>query len=91
MMVLYLSLHRIVVVGGARLPPGVELRHHVYVETLPLEESMRTPCYYNEAEMRLLKGTNLVGATKDRLRGWKEEWSALLERMDWAEKDALTW
>ena len=42
---------------------------------------MRTPLYFNEEEMNVLKGTNIYGATVDRERAWRAEHRALREEL----------
>ncbi|KAG8894277.1 hypothetical protein FRC00_009207 [Tulasnella sp. 408] len=43
-----------------------ELRHFPYLETLPPLQLLSTSLTFSDAEMELLKGTNLYGATIDR-------------------------
>ena len=87
LMTLYLALH---LLPPSAIPEGVSLESRPYVESLPKAEDLRTPCWYNETEMQLLEGTNLLGATSDRLSGWKQEWKevqamagAFGERISW--------
>lgn len=49
------------------------LRHWPYVESLPAPEQLRTPLYFTDDELRLLEGTNLLGAAQDRRKQWEEE------------------
>lgn len=87
---LYLALHHVFAAGEC--PAGIELLHRPYVDTLPKPEEMRTPCYYREEEMQLLAGTNLVGATRDRLAGWRVEWEELKAMLlDRELADKVTW
>lgn len=92
LMATYLALHRIFT-NEEELPATLKerLEHWVYVETLPRQEEMRTPCWFSEAEMSLLEGTNLAGATRDRLKEWKEEWELLLPKLVGFDSSLLTW
>jgi hypothetical protein len=90
-MTLYLALH-LIYPSSSELPSSLELEHYPYVETLPRPNEMRTPCYYTDEELRLLEGTNLVGATRDRLQGWREEWEQLRELLgDKETTEKLSW
>jgi hypothetical protein len=73
------------------LPQGAGLGHRVYVDSLPKSNDLRTPCYFSEGELLLLSGTNLVGATKDRLEGWKLEWEGVKRKLRGFEVERLTW
>jgi hypothetical protein len=44
--------------------------------------------YFSPDERELLQGTNLHGATQDRIREWKEE-SEVVRRV--LKQDSLTW
>ncbi|SCZ93568.1 BZ3500_MvSof-1268-A1-R1_Chr6-3g08744 [Microbotryum saponariae] len=83
---LCLVLHRIDV---ATIPPAVELRHQVYVDTLPT--AFDTPLWWTKAEVELLRGTNLKGAVVDRSKSWKAEWSSLVELLPESLKPQVTW
>ncbi|KAG9051267.1 hypothetical protein FS837_009533 [Tulasnella sp. UAMH 9824] len=48
------------------LESAPELRHFPYLETLPPLQLLSTSLTFSNAEMELLKGTNLYGATIDR-------------------------
>ena len=65
-----------------------ELRHAVYLQSLPTDDELRTPLYYAEEEKELLRGTNLFGATEDRIREWKEESKVVRTTL---KEDGLTW
>ncbi|KEI38998.1 uncharacterized protein L969DRAFT_88387 [Mixia osmundae IAM 14324] len=72
-MVLYLVLHK-------HPSPAVCCLHQAYVDTLPPRSAMRTPLWFNPAEVQLLQGTNLAGAVTDRQRDWQLEWMTVLRR-----------
>ncbi|SGY16550.1 BQ5605_C012g06905 [Microbotryum silenes-dioicae] len=83
---LYLVLHRI---DPTTIPPAVELRHQVYVDTLPT--AFDTPLWWTKAQVELLRGTNLKGAVVDRSKSWKAEWSSLVELLPESFKPQVTW
>lgn len=88
--VIYLALHQIYPTSL----DGVALLHHPYVQSLPAEEEMRTPLYFNDAERLYLEGTNLAGATRDRETLWRAEWTAAqadLTRGNRVDGELLTW
>lgn len=88
LMVTYLALHRL---SPSDLPASVILAHKVYVDSLPKDEDMRTPLYFSEAEMELLKGTNLFGATEDRRKSWKAEWEHVVSILAIPNPALFTW
>ncbi|KAF8076675.1 SET domain protein [Lyophyllum atratum] len=51
------------------------LLHYAYLKTLPCAQKLRTPLHFTPLELRLFQGTNLYGATLDREREWRNEWS----------------
>jgi len=85
----YIALH----CAHSSTPPplGVTLAHAAYVASLPTAADFATPCYYSEAELLHLRGTNLFGAVGDRLTGWKEEWKGVVGRLEGETKAALSW
>lgn len=56
--------------------PGT-LQHWPYIQSLPPASTLRTPLQFTDAEMGLLEGSNLYGATLDRRRQWTEEWQTV--------------
>lgn len=60
----------------------------MYLQSLPTEDELRTPLYYTEEERELFRGTNLFGATEDRIREWKEESEVVRTAL---KEDGLTW
>lgn len=88
LMVTYLALHRL---SPSDLPSNLVLAHKVYVDSLPKEEDMRTPLYFGAAEMELLKGTNLFGATEDRRNSWTTEWKHVVSILAIPNPALLTW
>ncbi|KAJ6538490.1 SET domain protein [Mycena vulgaris] len=70
------------------------LAHLPYIKSLPAQDSLRTPLHFTPAELERFKGSNLYGATLDRLREWKAEreqcqWLLASVDREWA--DQLTW
>ena len=70
------------------------LVHATYLDTLPTQEQLRTPLHFTPSELEIFKGTNMYGATFDRDRLWRIEWTAcqtLVGRAntDWA--NLFTW
>ncbi|KAJ7368667.1 SET domain protein [Mycena albidolilacea] len=87
----YLSFHWIV--GDGPSSKNV-LTHFPYVKSLPARDKLRTPLHFTEAELELLKGSNLYGATLDRHREWKaefEECRGPISTVDREWADQLTW
>ncbi|KAF8204763.1 SET domain protein [Pholiota molesta] len=78
----YLSLHWIVDYAASN--SGDKLLHDRYLDTLPPAENLRTPLHFFPAERDLFKGTNLYGATADREREWRSEWSQCHEPLTWS-------
>jgi hypothetical protein len=72
-LIVYLALHRL----DQALPSSVSLVHRYYVDTLPDETRLRTPLWFSEQELRLLQGTNLLGATLERKAVWQSEWESV--------------
>ncbi|KAJ6515535.1 SET domain protein [Mycena sanguinolenta] len=70
------------------------LAHFPYVKSLPTLDKLRTPLHFTQAELELLKGSNLYGATLDRQREWQAEFEECrgvigAVNRDWA--DQFTW
>ncbi|KAK7000969.1 SET domain-containing protein [Favolaschia claudopus] len=87
----YLSLHWIA--GDGQSWQNI-LKHFPYVKSLPPRDNLRTPLHFSPAELELLRGSNLYGATLDRQREWKAEWEECRNVVrtaneEWA--DLLTW
>lgn len=53
---------------------GLSHSHAAYVDALPREEDLDTPLWFDEEELDALKGSNLLGAVRDRRKIWREEW-----------------
>lgn len=87
LLTLYLVLH---LLPTADIPEGVQLDSKPYVDSLPKAEEMMTPCWFNSDEMKLLEGTNLLGATQDRLEGWRREWQEV-QALAGAVGDRIAW
>lgn len=51
------------------------LKHRPYLHVLPHPSKLRTPLHFTEQELEALKGSNLYGATLDRVREWQTEWN----------------
>ncbi|WVQ71041.1 hypothetical protein IAR50_000566 [Cryptococcus sp. DSM 104548] len=64
------------------------LAHQKYLASLPLPEELTTPLYYDENELNLLQGTNLLGAVQDRKKEWSAESQALRTVL---KEEGLTW
>ncbi|KAF2205544.1 SET domain-containing protein [Delitschia confertaspora ATCC 74209] len=47
-----------------------------YIACLPPSESLSTPLYFTNEDLRWLEGTNLLKATEERRKVWREEWKA---------------
>ena len=45
-----------------------------YIESLPKEDTLMLPIYYNDDDMKWLEGTNLSRAVGERLQQWREDW-----------------
>ncbi|KAF7352490.1 SET domain-containing protein [Mycena venus] len=87
----YLSFHWII--GDGESSKGV-LAHFPYVKSLPARDQLRTPLHFTEAELELLKGSNLYGATLDRRREWEaefEECRGVISAVDREWADQFTW
>ncbi|KAG2013346.1 tho2 protein [Coprinopsis cinerea AmutBmut pab1-1] len=67
----YLALHWIV---DHKELAKTTLIHGPYVNILPPSEQLSTSTYFTPEELERFKGTNLYGATLDRLREWQSEW-----------------
>lgn len=50
------------------------LKHQPYIDFLPDSSELLTPLHFSPAELALLNGTNLLGATLDRRKEWEAEW-----------------
>ncbi|KAF9505830.1 hypothetical protein BS47DRAFT_1378233 [Hydnum rufescens UP504] len=75
-------------------PSAVHFKHAPYINTFPSPDQLRTPMQFTAAELELLKGTNLYGATEDRQKEWQTEWRQVRDLLSdvntiWAEK--FTW
>ncbi|KAJ7490284.1 SET domain protein [Mycena galericulata] len=51
------------------------LAHLPYVKSLPSRDKLRTPLHFTPYELEQFKGSNIYGATLDRDREWKTEWT----------------
>lgn len=70
------------------------LVHEIYLDTLPTSEQLRTPLHFTASELDIFKGTNLYGATLDRDRLWRIEWTAcqsLIRRANANWASLFTW
>lgn len=70
------------------------MRHLTYIQCLPPAEKLLTPLQFTPAEREVLRGTNLYGATLDRERDWRVEWTqcrSLVKSVSPASGDAFTW
>lgn len=70
------------------------LKHQPYIDSLPDPSELLTPLHFSPAELALLNGTNLLGATLDRRKEWETEWREVRDIFAdaiilWAE--GLTW
>ncbi|KAF7301999.1 SET domain-containing protein [Mycena indigotica] len=70
------------------------LAHHVYVDSLPDCSQLRTPLHFSPSELEDLRGSNLHGATIDRERDWRREWTQCRDTLvrfkrEWSEQ--FTW
>ncbi|KAF8321649.1 SET domain-containing protein, partial [Clavulina sp. PMI_390] len=70
------------------------LKHRPYLDVLPDSSDLRTPLHFTPAELALLTGTNLLGATLDRRKEWEHEWREVRDIfvdavLSWGE--GLTW
>ncbi|KZS93388.1 SET domain-containing protein [Sistotremastrum niveocremeum HHB9708] len=68
--------------------------HRPYLDILPPAPNLKTPLQFTDAEIDLLKGTNLHGAALDRIEERSKEWKRCLSLIretsqKWA--DAFTW
>ena len=54
------------------LPP--DFKHGPYIDILPDPLQLRTSVYFTANELEAFRGTNLYGATLDRINMWKAEW-----------------
>ncbi|GLB34072.1 putative SET domain contatining protein [Lyophyllum shimeji] len=76
------------------LEDSSHLLHYAYLKTLPCATKLRTPLHFTQSELQLFQGTNLYGATLDREREWRKEWSQChavfaRENADWGRQ--FTW
>ncbi|KAG0152495.1 hypothetical protein CROQUDRAFT_70703 [Cronartium quercuum f. sp. fusiforme G11] len=55
--------------------------HVPYVDSLPCDEDLMTPLYWNSSEMEKLRYTNLYQATLDRKRDWSVEFDDLMDKV----------
>ncbi|KAI0092331.1 hypothetical protein BDY19DRAFT_929531 [Irpex rosettiformis] len=67
----YVSLHWILA-NDPSLPP--ELEHGPYIDMLPNPLQLRTSVYFTTDELEAFRGTNIYGATIDRINTWRSEW-----------------
>ncbi|KAI0651349.1 SET domain-containing protein [Trametes meyenii] len=67
----YLCMHWIVDPSQST----TSLRHRAYIDTLPSPERLRTPLHFSAVELAAFRGSNLYGATGDRLHEWQAEWT----------------
>lgn len=70
------------------------LKHRPYIDSLPPPTELVTPLHFTPAELALLNGTNLLGATLDRRKEWENEWREVRDIfadaiISWGE--GLTW
>ena len=59
------------------LPP--EFKHGPYIDILPDPLQLRTSVYFTANELEAFRGTNLYGATLDRINMWKAEWEECVQ------------
>ncbi|KAF5388340.1 hypothetical protein D9615_000634 [Tricholomella constricta] len=64
----YLSFHWII-------EDSSHLLHYAYMKTLPTAQKLRTPLHFTRLELQMFEGTNLYGASLDREKEWRHEWS----------------
>lgn len=70
------------------------LKHAPYIASLPTPDKLRASVYFTPSELSAFAGTNLYGATTDRLATLREEWSEcrlVLTEADGAWGAGLTW
>lgn len=48
-----------------------------YIQALPSPDQLNTPLFFNDEELALFQGTNMVGAIADRRQLWREEVESL--------------
>jgi hypothetical protein len=64
------------------------LAHWPYIDALPPRESLTTPLFFSDEELRLLTGTNLFPAVAQRRQEWQAESEAVRSVIG---EDGLTW
>ncbi|KAL4249755.1 hypothetical protein ABKN59_006528 [Abortiporus biennis] len=87
----YLCLHILLDESDARY---TFLKHKPYVDVLPKPSQLLTSLHFSPEELEHFKGTNLYGATLDRLQGWKTEYEFCHSEISKFDKDVaskLTW
>ena len=53
---------------------GEESQWHPYIACLPKSESMAAAVWFTDRDMELLRGTNLMQATRDRQTALRDQW-----------------
>ncbi|KAF5321297.1 hypothetical protein D9619_000190 [Psilocybe cf. subviscida] len=71
----YIAFHWIVDPADPSVKGSDKLAHARYLATLPPPTLLRTPLHFIPQELEIFPGTNLYGATLDREREWRHEWS----------------
>lgn len=54
---------------------GKYSKWHPYIACLPEPETMNTPIWFTDEDVKYLEGTNLLQATKARQQGLREQWA----------------
>ncbi|KAI0031678.1 hypothetical protein K488DRAFT_78949 [Vararia minispora EC-137] len=67
----YICFHWIIDDAGGSF---IITAHKPYIDILPNPSMLRTPLHFLEAELDLVNGTNLYGATLERKSAWLQEW-----------------
>ncbi|WVQ85339.1 hypothetical protein IAT38_007504 [Cryptococcus sp. DSM 104549] len=83
----YLGLHWVYEdKPNSEWPPA--LAHRTYLTSLPSTSDLTTPLYFTDSELRLLTGSNLLGAVEDRRKEWAAESEVVRSVL---KTDGLTW
>ncbi|KAI0698478.1 SET domain-containing protein [Cytidiella melzeri] len=62
-------------------PTSSGLAHGPYIDVLPDSSQLCTSTTFTETELKAFRGTNLHGATIDRLRTWTTEWEECIRTL----------